>query len=108
MSFKGLRKALLLLPILSVGFLAGCTAQVGTPEDSTAQTEQLTNTTPTLTNVDNASADRAAVPAHIIDAPQQRALSPKPPKDPGQVESGNPNDPDPSPWMVAAPERNTK
>lgn len=99
--FKRLRFAFLLLPILSVGALAGCTAQVGTgaPEEVTGQSAELT--TPAAVVVDEGQQQVAApVPALGIDQHRTKPQMPASnPVDPGQVEDGTPRDPDPSPWV---------
>ncbi len=98
--FKRLRFAFLLLPILSVGALAGCTAQVGTgtPDDTTAQSAQLT--TPATLVVDEGQQVSAPLPALNVDQHRTKPQMPASnPVDPGQVEDGNPRDPDPSPWV---------
>lgn len=98
--FKRLRFAFLLLPILSVGALAGCTAQVGTgaPEEVTGQSAQLTTPNAIVVN----DGEQIAAPLTPLDIDQHRTKPQMPasnPVDPGQVEDGNPRDPDPSPWV---------
>ncbi|CAN5473575.1 hypothetical protein BH09MYX1_BH09MYX1_11820 [soil metagenome] len=101
--FKRLRFAFLLLPILSVAALAGCTAQVGmgAPEDSTAQTEQLTQTggnavVSVAGQVDQTS---IALPVQPVTIGQHHAKPQTLPVNPDQVEDGTPIEPDPSPWV---------
>ena len=101
--FKRLRFAFLLLPILSVGALAGCTAQVGTgaPGDETnGQSAQLT--TPTVAEGVVVDGTQVVAPIPALNVDQHRTKPQLPlsnPVDPGQVEDGTPRDPDPSPWV---------
>lgn len=100
--FKRLRFAFLILPILSAGALAGCTAQVGTgaPEETTAQSSELT--TPALNAGEVAVNPGAQVAAPLPGQNDSRTKPQMPasnPLDPGQVEDGTPKDPDPSPWV---------
>lgn len=104
--FKRLRFALLLLPILSVGALAGCTAQVGTgapeSEEATGQSAQLTNANAPPAAVVLNQGEQVAAPLTPLGVDQHRTKPQQPlsnPIDPGQVENGTPRDPDPSPWV---------
>lgn len=95
--FKRLRSALLVLPLLAAGALAGCTAQVGAPEDTSAQGADLVNVNP----VEVAPTDQTQAPAPLERLLQNRAKPQRPvgPIDPDQVQTGTGNDPDPSPWV---------
>ena len=97
--FKRLRSALLVLPLLAVGALAGCTAQVGAPEDTTAQGADLVTITPG--DVKPNVGDHAAAQAPNDLRLENRIKGQRPigPIDPDQVQNGNGSDPDPSPWV---------
>jgi hypothetical protein len=96
--FKHLRSALFVLPLLAAGALAGCTAQVGAPEETTTQGEGLVASDPVVppTTADPTQIQAAPIRPVLEGRTKPRSVNPI---DPDQVQNGNGSDPDPSPWV---------